>query len=87
MGARRIDVVGLVLRQGTGYALAGLVFGVGGALAFMRLLAALVPGAASQDMVILGEVAALLLAVALAASYIPARRGARVDPVVALKCE
>jgi putative ABC transport system permease protein len=87
LGASRIDVVRLVLRQGSAYTIAGLVLGVGGALAFMRMLATVVPGAPTRDLLILTEVSGLLVVVALAASYIPARRGSRVDPVVALRSE
>ena len=87
LGARRGDVVRLVLRQGTGYTVAGILIGLGGALAFMRLLATLIPGAQPRDLLTLVEASALLVLVALAASYIPARRGSRVDPIVALRSE
>jgi ABC-type lipoprotein release transport system permease subunit len=53
----------------------------------MRVLTTVMPGAPPRDLVLVIEVSALLLLVALAASYFPARRGARVDPVVALRSE
>jgi putative ABC transport system permease protein len=87
LGARQGDVMRLVLRQGTGYTMAGILVGLGGALMLMRVLATLMPGSQPGDVLMLAEVSALLVAVALAASYIPARRGARVDPVVALRSE
>jgi putative ABC transport system permease protein len=87
LGATRIDVVRLVLRQGAVYTIAGLVLGLGGALAFMGVLATVVPGAPPRDLLILSEASSLLVFVALAASYIPARRGSRVDPVIALRSE
>ena len=87
LGAGRGNVMLLVLRQGAGYTLIGILIGVGGALAFMQALAALTPGARPRDILTVFEAAALLLAVAVAASYIPARRGSRVDPVMALRSE
>jgi len=87
LGATRADVVRLVLRQGTRYTVVGAVLGLGGAIAFMRVLTTVMPGAPSRDLAILAEVSGLLLLVALAATFIPARRGSRVDPIVALKCE
>jgi putative ABC transport system permease protein len=87
LGAARGDVMRLVLRQGTGYTVAGILIGLGGALAFMRVLATLMPGARSGDLLMLAEVSALLVLVALAACYVPARRGSRVDPMVALRSQ
>ena len=87
LGARRGDMVRLVLRQGAVYTLAGIALGAGGAIAFMRLLATLMPTAEPRDLTLLGGVSALLMMVALAASYVPARRGSRVDPIVALRAE
>ncbi len=81
------DVMQLVLRSGAVYAIAGTAIGLAGAIAFMRLLTTVMPTARASDLGMLASVSALLLAVALAASYIPARRGSRVDPVVALRGE
>ena len=85
LGAARGDVIRLVLRQGGGYTLVGIVVGVAGSIAFTRALTALMPSANASDVRPLAAVSALLMAVALGASYVPARRGARVDPALALK--
>jgi putative ABC transport system permease protein len=87
LGAASGDVMRMVLRNGAAYAIAGTAIGLAGAVAFMRLLSTLMPGAQAGDMGPLVAVSVLLLGVALAASYIPARRGSRVDPVVALRGE
>jgi len=87
LGADRGDLLRLVLRQGTTYTIAGVVLGLGGALGFMRMLATVVPGAPSRDLAVVAEVSAVLLLVAVAATYLPAHRGSRVDPVVALRNE
>jgi len=87
LGADRGDLLRLVLRQGTTYTIAGVVLGLGGALGFMRMLATVVPGAPSWDLAVVAEVSAVLLLVAVAATYLPAHRGSRVDPVVALRNE
>jgi putative ABC transport system permease protein len=87
LGADRADVLRLVLRSGASYAAAGTLLGVGGAIAFMRLLTQLMPSAQARDYGTLTAVALLLMGVALAASYVPARRGSRVDPIVALRSE
>ncbi len=85
LGAERGAVVRLVLRQGLGLALAGTVLGLGGALAASRLITRLIPGAQPGDPLTLAGVCALLIGVALAATYVPARRASRVDPTVALR--
>ena len=69
LGARRKDVMRLVLRQGTGYTVAGILIGLRGAVTFMHGLAALIPGAQPRDVLTLAEASAVLLLVALAASY------------------
>jgi len=87
LGAHREDVMRLVLRQGTGYTVAGILIGLGAALAFMHVLATLMPGAQPPDLLTLAEASAVRVLVALAASYIPARRGSRVDPIIPLRSE
>jgi putative ABC transport system permease protein len=87
LGAAPGDVMRMVLRNGAAYAIAGTSIGVAGAMAFMRVLTTVMPGARAGDLGTLAAVSALLLGVALAASYIPARRGSLVDPVVALRSE
>lgn len=87
LGASRGDIVRLVLRQGLGLALTGSAIGLGGALAVARILTRLLPGVQPGDPLTLSAVAALLLAVAAVASYLPARRGSHVDPVVTLRAD
>jgi predicted permease len=87
LGARRTDVLGLVARQGLGFALAGVAVGAGLALALGRLVNAFLVGVSSADPVVYVAVAAFTLALALAAVAVPARRALRVDPMVALRYE
>ena len=85
LGAQRVDVLGLVLRHGAVPTLRGVAAGVVAALWLTRLLAGLVYGVTPTDPVSFASVVALLLAVALAASYLPARRALRVDPMSVLR--
>jgi ABC-type antimicrobial peptide transport system permease subunit len=87
LGARLVDVTRLVLRQGAVLAAAGVVLGLAAAAAGGRLVAGMLFGVSARDPVVFGAVAALLGAVALAASYVPARRAAAVDPVEVLRGE
>ena len=87
LGAQPARVVQLVLREGMILAVAGLAIGLAGALALSRLLASLLFGVGPTDPPTFVAVSLLLLAVALAASYIPARRATKVDPVVALRAQ
>jgi putative ABC transport system permease protein len=85
LGAQRRDVLGLVLRHGAVLTLVGVAAGVGAALWLTRLLAGLLYGVTPTDPVSFASVVTLLLAVALAASYLPARRALRVDPMSVLR--
>jgi predicted permease len=87
LGARAADVLVLMLRQHMAPALAGIGLGVAGAIALSRSLATLLYGVSATDPATFALVALVLLAVALAACWIPARRAARVDPLVALRTE
>jgi predicted permease len=87
LGAQRRDVLGMVLRQGLALAGAGLLLGLLGSLGATRLLADLLFGVRPTDAPTFVGVAALLLVVALAATYVPARRAASTDPIDSLRQE
>ncbi|HXJ94339.1 MAG TPA: ABC transporter permease [Terriglobia bacterium] len=87
LGAGRFEVLRLVVIDGLRLTLLGLSFGLAGALAAMRLLSSLLYGVKAHDPSTLISAATLLTAVALLASYIPARRATSVDPMVALRHE
>lgn len=87
LGAHRPRVLGLFLRDGARLMLVGGGIGVLLALALGRLVASAIEGVPSSDPLSLVAVALVLTAVALVASYLPARRAARVDPMVALRSE
>ena len=87
LGASSGHVLALVVRKGALLAGAGVVVGVPAALAASRVMASLLHGISPRDLTVFAGVPAVLLAVALLASYIPARRAARVDPLVALRYE
>jgi ABC-type antimicrobial peptide transport system permease subunit len=87
MGATRGDVQGLVVREGLRLALQAAAVGVLGALALTRVLASLLYGVAPHDPTTLLACAGLLTLAAAIASWAPARRASRVDPLVALRTE
>jgi ABC-type antimicrobial peptide transport system permease subunit len=87
LGAGRGALVGLVLRQGLGVTAAGLALGLAGAAALSRLLESLLFGVEPLDAVAFAAAPLLLLAVAILACLVPARRAAAVDPTEALRCE
>jgi len=87
LGATRRDIFRLVIRQGGRLAIVGIAAGFGGALALQSVLATLVFGVRPTDPATYLAVGGALGLVALAASYIPARRAMRVDPMVALRYE
>jgi len=87
LGAQLRDVLKLVLRRGVVLALIGVVAGLGGALALTRLISSLLFGVTPIDLVTFASVSLALMAVAVLASYIPARRATKVDPLVALRYE
>jgi putative ABC transport system permease protein len=87
LGAGTLDVLRLVVSGNMLWVLAGLAVGVAGSVGLTRLLAGMLYGVRPLDPVVLGTVSALLGAVALLASYLPARRAAKIDPMAALRCE
>lgn len=87
LGAQRREVLRLVIGQGVRLALAGLVLGLMVSLALTRVLATLLFGVSPYDPVTYGGVSLGLMAVAILACYVPARRATRVDPIIALRYE
>jgi putative ABC transport system permease protein len=87
LGAETIDVLRLMVTGSMVWVLVGLVVGVAGSAALTRLITGMLYDVRPLDPVVLGGVALLLGAVALLASYLPARRAAKIDPIVALRCE
>jgi putative ABC transport system permease protein len=87
LGARTIDVVGLIVRNGLTLVVIGVVIGLAGAFALTRLMTTLLFGVTPTDGLTIFVVSAVLIAVALVACLIPARRATRVDPLVALRYE
>ena len=87
LGAQREEVRQFILWQGLKLALAGTAAGLMGAIAAGRLMASLLIGVGAVDPLILVGMALMLMAVALLACWMPARRAARVDPIIALRAE
>jgi ABC-type antimicrobial peptide transport system permease subunit len=85
MGAEPEDVLKLVLTQGARLSVAGVVLGLVGAALLSRVMASQLYGIGATDAVTYIGVAIALLTVSLVAAYIPARRTARLDPVLALQ--
>jgi len=87
LGANTVDVLILVVREGLMVSGAGLLAGLVSALALTRFLSSELYGVAPEDTVTIIGVSIVLIAVTLVASYIPARRATKVDPMVALRHE
>ena len=87
LGARSRDVLTMILGQGLRTILVGIAIGVAGALALTRTVKSLLFGVTATDPLTFAAVILLLVAAALVACYIPARRAAKVDPMVALRYE
>ena len=87
LGAKAGDVVGLVMRQGLTLAGVGLALGLAGAVAAGRVVAFLLFGVSATDPIVLAGVPMALAVVAALASYVPARRALRADPLIALRAE
>jgi putative ABC transport system permease protein len=87
LGAHTRDIIVWVFKQGLWLTTIGVTAGLAGAFVLTRLLQGLLFGVAATDAITYGAVALLLALVALVASYIPARRATKVDPMIALRCE
>ncbi|HEX3585890.1 MAG TPA: FtsX-like permease family protein [Candidatus Angelobacter sp.] len=87
LGATAHNVMGLVLRQSVGMIIVGTVLGMAGAFAAARLLEHLISGVRSTDPLAFGTMILVLVIAALSASFVPARRASRVDPMKALRQE
>jgi len=87
LGASGRDVLALVLKQGLRLALLGVALGAAGSLVVTRMLQSLLFGLSAADPATYTGVALSLIVVALVACWIPARRAAKVDPMIALRCE
>jgi len=87
LGAGRSDISRMVLREGLGITLLGIGIGLAAALAATRLMLALLYGVSPTDPATLGAVPVLLAGVALLASWVPARRASRVEPLEAIRYE
>jgi putative ABC transport system permease protein len=85
LGATARDVMRLVLGEALVLAAAGLVAGLAGAVAASRLIGALLFGVAPTDPATFAAISAVIVGTAVAASYVPARRAMRVDPMAALR--
>ena len=85
LGAQRADVLRLILGEGTRTALIGVVFGIVAALGLTRLMSNQLFGVSAHDPLTFAAVASLLMIVAIAACYVPARRAMKIDPIVALR--
>ncbi|HZU27127.1 MAG TPA: ABC transporter permease [Bryobacteraceae bacterium] len=87
VGAQPGDVLRLIVRQGLALGIVGVVIGVAGALAVTRVLASMLYGAKATDPATYLAISGLFLLIAALASYVPARRASRVDPMTALRWE
>ena len=87
LGARPADVRDMVVRQGLWLAVQGFALGLASAFALTRLMASLLYGISATDPLTFVVASVLLAGVTLGASFAPARRATKVDPMIALRCE
>jgi len=87
LGATRRDILSLILKQGLGMTMTGIVVGLVAAIALTRVFKSLLVGVSATDSVSFAATTTMLALVALAACYLPARRAALIDPLQALRNE
>lgn len=87
IGAKPSDILKMILSRGFTLTMIGVMIGLAGSLALTRMLSSLLYGVGATDPATFCGVSLLLVAIALVACYLPARRATRVDPVVALRYE
>jgi len=87
LGARRTDVLRMTVKQGLRLVSVGMLLGLAAAVLLTRVLASLLFGISATDPITFIGISLVLLAVAIFASYVPALRATRVDPIVALRVQ
>jgi ABC-type antimicrobial peptide transport system permease subunit len=87
LGASQRNIVSLVVRQGMALAFSGVVIGLTAAFLLTRLIRSLLFGVETTDPITFAGISLLLAMIALLASYIPAQRAARIDPLISLRSE
>jgi predicted permease len=87
LGASQRNILSLVVRQGMALALSGVAIGLAAAFLFTRLMRSLLFGVEATDPITFAGIALLLAMIAMLASYIPAQRAARIDPLTSLRCD
>jgi putative ABC transport system permease protein len=87
LGAKTLDVLRLMVNSNMAWVLVGLAVGIAGSTGLTRLLAGMLYDVRPIDPLVLGSVSFLLAGIALLASYLPARRAAKIDPIAALRCD
>ena len=87
LGATQRNILSLVVRQGMALALSGVTIGLAAAFLLTQLIRSLLFGVEATDPFTFAGIALLLVLIALLASYIPAQRAARIDPLISLRCD
>jgi ABC-type antimicrobial peptide transport system permease subunit len=87
LGARRADVLQMTVRQGLKLVGAGMILGMGAAFLLTRVMATLLYGVSATDPMTFIGISLVLLAVAILASYVPALRATKIDPITALRAQ
>ena len=87
LGAQARDVIRLVMRQGAALIVTGIAVGLFGAFALSRLLAGMLYGVSARDPLTFATLPLVLALIALVATWVPARRAARADPLMAIRSE